>query len=69
MAHGLVLWDAGHQLFEFGVTVIHIHVGQLLGRTLAAADGEALLRDTAHRFIAASDRANGTDRLHSGSGV
>lgn len=67
LADALVLGDARNQLLQPGVAVVH--VAQSTSRLLHAgvfipADGQALLGDAAHSFVAVPDWADGTDGLH-----
>ena len=67
LAHRLVLRDAGHQLLQLGVAVVHVAQGArrlVRARVFIPADGETLLRDAAHGLVAAPHRADGTDGFH-----
>lgn len=69
LAHRLVLRDAGHQLLQPGVAVVHIVQGAhrlLQTRVFIPADDQTLLRDATHGLIAAPRRADGTDGFHGG---
>lgn len=71
LADRLVLRDARHQLLQLGVAVVHVAQGAhglLQARVFIPADGETLLRDTAHGLVAAPHRADGTDGFHDGDG-
>ena len=67
LAHRLVLWDAGYQLLQPGIAVVHVAQSAhrlLQKRVFIPADNQTLLRDAAHGLVAAPRRADGTDGFH-----